>query len=68
MIGLIRDHLLQRLEANEIEVLKSAGVVLNSECWDEVQFVENDIRRLVHQFETPLRNVTSTNEEILDEW
>ena len=71
----IRDHVMHRLESTELEILTSAAIVLNSEGWerDQEDFSDEDIRRLVQHFETPLRNagvtgVTGTIEEILDEW
>ena len=72
MIGLIRDHVIHRLDSNELELITSAAIVLNSEGWEQDQedFGDEDIRTLVQHFESPLRNagVTGTIEEILDEW
>ena len=74
MLGLIRDQILLRLEANEIPTLKSANIVLNTEGWesnnDDDDFADNDIRVLFNQFELPLKNagLTCSVDELLEEW
>ena len=74
LLGLIRDQILLRLEANEIPTLKSASIVLNTEGWesnnDEDEFADNDIRVLFNQFELPLKNtgLTCSLDELLEEW
>ena len=68
MIGLI----LVRLEANEIPVLKSASIILNTEGWEQAhgEFVENEIHTLFGEFEIPLRNagLSCTLDELIEEW
>ena len=72
MLGLIRDQILLRLEANEIPTLKSASIVLNTEGWesnnDEDDFADNDI--LVFFIQLPLKNadLTCSIDELLEEW
>ena len=73
MLGLIRDQILLRLEANEIPTLKSASIVLDTASWesnnDEDDLADNDIRMLFNQFELPLKNagLTCSVDELLEE-
>ena len=53
MVGLVRDHLMSRLEENEISILKSSSVILNIEGWrkDDDLLGDEEIRDLYHHFE-----------------
>ena len=57
MVGLVRDHLISRLQNDEISVLKSASIILNSEGWgrDDETLGDEEIRDLYKHFEIPLK-------------
>ena len=72
MLGLICDQFLVRLEANEIPVLKSVSIIINTESWEKTdgEFGENEIHMLFGQFEIPLRNagLSCMLNELIKEW
>ena len=57
MGGLVRDHLISRLQNDEISVLKSASIILNSEGLDrnDETLGDEEIRDLYKHFEIPLK-------------
>ena len=59
--GLIQDNLVQRLETNQLDILKSSAVVLNSKAWDKENtcFADDELQIIASQFST---------EDLLEEW
>ena len=73
MVGLVRDHLISRLQNDEISVLKSASIILNSEGWDrhDETLGDEEIRDLYKHFEIPLKNAgvnCTTVDDLIEEW
>ena len=73
MVGLVRDHLISRLQNDEISVLKSASTILNSEGWDrdDETLGDEEIRDLYKHFEIPLKNTgvdCTTVDDLIEEW
>ena len=58
MVGLVRDHLMSRLEENQISILKSSSVILHTEGWgkDDDLLGDEEIRDLYNHFQVPLQN------------
>ena len=52
MVGLVRDHLMSRLEENQISILKSSSVILHIEGWRKDDDLSGDegIRDLYNHF------------------
>ena len=73
MVGLIRDHLISRLQNDEISVLKSASIILDSKGWDrdDETLGDEEIHDLYKHFETPLKNAgvnCTTVDDVIEEW
>ena len=73
MVGLVRDHLISRLQNDEISVLKPASIILNSEGWDrdDETLGDEEIRDLYKHFEIPLKNAgvnCTTVHDLIEEW
>ena len=62
LLGLVRDALWARLESAENPILKSSGVILNTEGWErktadgdnDIEFADEDITHLYNHFELML--------------
>ena len=71
LTGLIRDFMRKRLEANELDILKSAAVLLNTEAWqNDEEFGTNHIRKIYDHFKIPLQSagIDGTVDDVVDEW
>ena len=71
LTGLIRDFMRKRLEANELDILKSAAVLLNTEAWqNDEEFGTDHIRKIYDHFKIPLQSagIDGTVDDVVDEW
>ena len=71
LTGLIRDFMRKRLEANELDILKSATVLLNTEAWqNDEEFGTDHIRKMYDHFKIPLQSagIDGTVDDVVDEW
>ena len=70
LTGLIRDHILKRFEETEIDTLKSATILLNTEAWqNDDEFGIGDIRKIFDHFRVPLQQAgVGGLEDVLEEW